>query len=197
MKSPYKLLFCGHSFCQECLYFCIENSLNDLDSFPITCPQCIMPIVWIDLKNLFTNPNDYKKTIRNALNKHISLNPNIYKSCITPNCPSIFLKISGKNVSCRECFKNICLDCQTLAHPMLTCYENKTGEGKLLIKFMKENDVRKCPHCKSLIQKLDGCFRITCRSCKSEICWKDKCMKIFPSAQECYNHLSQVHGGYY
>ena len=67
---------------------------------------------------------------------------------------------------------------------------------------MKKNDVRRCPHCKILIQRIDGCYRVTCTGCKKSICWKNKadgtpCMEIFETSSECYSHLTKEHGGYW
>lgn len=67
---------------------------------------------------------------------------------------------------------------------------------------MKKNDVRRCPHCKILIQRIDGCYRVTCTGCKKSICWKNKadgtpCMALFETSSECYSHLTKEHGGYW
>lgn len=71
----------------------------------------------------------------------------------------------------------------------------------LLHKFMEEQDVRICPNptCMMLIQRIDGCYRVTCSKCQQSICWKcprDN-MPIYKTAEECYKHLTDKHGGYW
>ena len=52
-------------------------------------------------------------------------------------------------------------------------------------------NVKKCPECKILIEKNGGCNHMTCPKCKVHICWN--CMGVFP-VDEIYNHMSAVHG---
>lgn len=50
-----------------------------------------------------------------------------------------------------------------------------------------------------LMQRVDGCYRVTCSRCQQSICWKcprDK-MPIYKTADECYKHLTNEHGGYW
>lgn len=49
------------------------------------------------------------------------------------------------------------------------------------------------------MQRVDGCYRVTCSRCQQSICWKcprDK-MPIYKTADECYKHLTNEHGGYW
>lgn len=64
---------------------------------------------------------------------------------------------------------------------------------------MEQNDIRICPNpnCKLPIQKNGGCNRVTCSKCGKSMCWKNKCMLLFNTANECYAHLNAVHGGYF
>lgn len=62
--------------------------------------------------------------------------------------------------------------------------------------YKKANDLKECPKCKISCKKEEGCNHIFCPNCKFHFCYKC-CLVFFPTAQECYNHLNQAHGGYY
>lgn len=60
-----------------------------------------------------------------------------------------------------------------------------------MLELMKKEDIRYCPECRSLAQKISGCMSVTCASCKKCICWKDDksgkpCMKVFATSGECH-----------
>ena len=49
------------------------------------------------------------------------------------------------------------------------------------------------------IQRLDGCYRVTCTRCGKSMCFKcdpDK-MTVYDNYNDCYKHLSEVHGSYW
>ena len=51
--------------------------------------------------------------------------------------------------------------------------------------------VKKCPSCKVLIEKIDGCNHVSCK-CGAHICWW--CMGVF-GADKIYEHMNLTHGG--
>ena len=55
------------------------------------------------------------------------------------------------------------------------------------------------PACRMPVVKIDGCDRVTCSRCDISMCFKcppDK-MTPYEDAQDCYDHLDEVHGGYF
>jgi len=66
---------------------------------------------------------------------------------------------------------------------------------------MKEHGGRFCPNpaCKMPVVKIDGCDKVHCTRCDMSMCFKcpPDNMKYYEDEQDCYNHLDEVHGGYY
>ena len=102
---------------------------------------------------------------------------------------------------CDACQVAFCLECKMNYHPGLTCQQAKEGGNALFEKYMKENNIRKCPNksCSMPIFRIDGCYRVTCSRCGKSMCFKcdpDK-MTVYDNYNDCYRHLSEVHGSYW
>lgn len=79
-------------------------------------------------------------------------------------------------------------------HPGITCAEAKLGSDELFLKYMKDNGVRTCPNklCKIPVDRIDGCYRVTCSRCNKSMCFKcpaDK-MIAYDDYNLCYAHLN-------
>ena len=57
-----------------------------------------------------------------------------------------------------------------------------------------ENTSKQCPECKSWMQKLDGCNKMTCRKCLCYFCWM--CLQSL-SKTDPYGHYSDSKSGCY
>ncbi|CAK71003.1 unnamed protein product (macronuclear) [Paramecium tetraurelia] len=198
----YLLQGCGHKCCLECISLHCNSVLQDVKLFPVRCPICNEKMILNDILQIIGKEN--KETLINlALNKFVQENNQSLTFCYTPGCNNFEqIQIEDKAIYCSMCLKQYCFLCKALRHPGLTCEENKLGDQGLLLKLMKEQDIRKCPSCQALIQRIDGCYRVTCSVCNKSICWKDNkkgvpCMQVFKTASECYDHLSKYHGGYW
>lgn len=83
-------------------------------------------------------------------------------------------------------------------HNGMTCEEFKdvSSDGAIAFKkWGKENDARTCPKCKVVIEKSHGCNHMTCFRSKAHIRWF--CMKCFQTSKKFYDHVSEVHRGFY
>lgn len=49
--------------------------------------------------------------------------------------------------------------------------QRENEEKKQFLKWVKNNNVRRCPKCKNYIEKNKGCNHMTCINCKYEFCW--------------------------
>ncbi|KAK8857797.1 hypothetical protein M9Y10_016210 [Tritrichomonas musculus] len=135
--------------------------------------MCEPEILGTDVKSWFTAIIDF--IIRMARN--------YFTYC--PNHPDIPHRVPkpGSNLKCPYCNFMFCATCRTW-HSMDRC------PG-----LMDLPGVKRCPNCNTPTYKYDGCNHITCR-CGKHWCYKCDKSPIFNTGNECYSHLSAVHGGY-
>lgn len=169
---PYRLQQCGHKFCLQCLVDSINSTLGDVSMFPIKCPQCLAIVVVEDLNSLLS-ADMWPKLINMSVNQYLGRNPEIISSCYTAGCKQINFIISGY-FACDLCNQSYCLECKLNYHPGLTCKDAMEGGNAAFEKFMKENNIRRCPNssCKFPIERTDGCYRVTCTKCDKSMCFK-------------------------
>ncbi|KAK8839260.1 hypothetical protein M9Y10_032191 [Tritrichomonas musculus] len=96
------------------------------------------------------------------------------------------LNKGDKTYKCKvdNCKNVLCEFCMCWHDSKYICEEKKSGKG-----FTWKT---KCPKCKAPTFKDGGCNHITC-PCGCHWCYK--CCAGFTTAEKCYEHLSQVHGG--
>ncbi|CAL1688598.1 unnamed protein product [Lasius platythorax] len=161
---------CRHIYCKSCMEEYIRIKVNEHIKI-ILCPtlDCSFEI----------NDNDIK-TLSPSL---FSRNPND----TAPICPN-----------CNYCF---CIYCYKFYHGAAPCeiasddvkelindYKNSDDKKKKLLEkkygrrqmklveetlttdYLRDN-AKSCPKCHSLISKIEGCNKITCKHCQSCFCW--------------------------
>lgn len=188
-------LNCGHAFCQDCWVEQVETwtaeGMNCLDMF---CPlyKCGVAISSNVVENILTDggPN-IKRPIppqhkdiwaryrRFFLMSFVDKSPNL-SYCPAPNCDIVHSYTTGirKDITC-ECKHQFCWRCKNKAHNPCSCEDMKNWEQKYndegeTVKWITVN-AKKCPKCKTPIEKNQGCLHMTCRSkmgCGHEFCWK-------------------------
>ena len=166
-----KLEICGHFFCNDCWYNFLsikieENKLTLIKCLNYECQEKLSDEFIINLlnsnKKLIEKYKKYKLEldIINDINK---------KFCPYPNCNSYaeLKDIKEKYVKCQYNHM-FCFLCSEKPHG------NKPCKDKLdisLIKYFKNNFVKKCPHCGIITEKSEGCNHITCSKCSYQWCW--------------------------
>ena len=181
-------LGCGHTYCSGCLRHYLASA-PETKTFPLVClgeeTACKMPIS-LPLIRRFMTPQAFQALVEEL------------KYCTTPDCQQIYRHSPETRIlQCPSCFSSICSACDDEAHEGMTCNErrdqkNTSVQDRLFNEWADEHGKR-CPECKSVIEKIDGCNHITCR-CGAHFCWK--CGKTFLS-NEIYPHMNAAHGGFY
>ncbi|XP_063404918.1 uncharacterized protein LOC134688289 [Mytilus trossulus] len=199
--NMYRLEVCGHSYCKQCVQFQFQADLNSL---PVCCSSEACDEKWA-LKDITiiadktNNPVDL--LVEKATSSFVAKNSIAYKYCTTPDCPMIYRVSEKENLfTCPQCESRICTGCNKQYHDGLTCEQvkkvasTKEADDNLHL-FLQECElnIKKCPKCSTLIEKIDGCNHVTCQACRTNICWV--CLDHYPTDVECYVHLSQEHGG--
>ncbi|KAK6923797.1 Helicase-associated domain [Dillenia turbinata] len=199
VDDGYRLEACGHVFCRVCLLEQCESSIKSQDSFPICCAseKCRVPIFLTDFRSLL--PGDkLEEVFRSALGAFIARSEGTFRFCPSPDCPSVY-KVAdsgaaGEPFFCGACHVETCTRCHLECHPYLSCEkyrEFKDDPDSSLKDWCKDKDnVRDCPVCGHVIEKIDGCNHIECR-CGRHICWV--CLDYFKTSDDCYSHLRSIH----
>ena len=199
--QPFSLA-CRHTYCTGCLKHMLISA-TDGNNVPICCigdeGRCKTPIPLPTIER-FISPARLTQIFENSFRVHLELHPNEYRFCPTPDCTQIY-RVSKEDsavIQCPACLIETCSHCHKPPHRELTCEENtligsKSGQELLLDRWAKgHQNVKKCPDCGVLIEKIDGCNHIHCR-CGGHVCWI--CAKTFNHG--IYDHLNAVHGGAY
>ncbi|CDW71692.1 ibr domain containing protein [Stylonychia lemnae] len=165
-------LNCGHSYCEDCLKI-MAIYLIDMtgEIHKLKCPNSQCPAVLA--RNVIEDLLDsqqYQKYLGLVQNHELVLNKD-KRFCPTPDCSNILEKSSfiiSSKVLCNKCNNNICFDCQSIWHQGKSCRQFQKEQN---LSWALENEVQKCPKCKVMIEKNDGCDHMTCYNCQHYFCW--------------------------
>ena len=191
-------LGCGHIYCSGCLQHYLASA-PETKTFPLVClgeeTACKTPIP-LPLIRRFMTPQAFQALVEAAFRLYLDQHAQELKYCTTPDCQQIYRHSPNKRIlQCPSCFSTICSACDEEAHEGITCQEsrdrkNPSVQNRLFNEWADEHGKR-CPECRSVIEKAGGCNHITCR-CGAHFCWK--CGKTFGS-KEIYEHMNSAHGG--
>lgn len=176
-------LWCGHQFCRDCWEEYIESKANrgGATSFELNCPEgnCNASIPKSFLLDFNLDPSIYEKLDKFAKLYFIQCNGDSWKWCPGLNCncvvqlqnisilPSTCVTCENKHSFCYKCGMedHSPISCELLEQWLAKC-EAESGNAQWII-----TNTRKCPKCKTRIQKNHGCNHIICTKCKYEFCW--------------------------
>lgn len=180
-----KLDCCDKIYCHECvskfiteelkiynlkINNLITNQMRENKSF-IKCPtnEC-KGFLAESLVCSLLNEKDiekYKKII--SVIEIVLIEGHIF--CPIPECDSYSLRenAEGKKLVCIKNRHEFCKECLKIYHGNKKCASEIIIEAKAAL----EKQIRKCPKCKVLIQKIDGCNHMVCKNlgCNYEFCW--------------------------
>lgn len=201
LEDAYKLEYCGHQFCRECLLEQCKSATRSQDSFPLRCSEkgCNALIVISDLRSLLSTEK-LEDLFRSSLGAFVASSRGTYRFCPSPDCPSVYRTTDPDNTiapgfACPACLVETCTKCHSELHPDISCElykEFKEDPDSSLKEWCKgkEENVKSCPICRRTIEKVDGCNHIECL-CGVHLCWA--CLSTFSSSDECYTHLRSEH----
>ncbi|GFY59988.1 ATP-dependent RNA helicase DEAH12, chloroplastic [Trichonephila inaurata madagascariensis] len=187
----FRLELCGHLYCSECIEGLVEQA-----QFPIRCcaEDCCHDIILDDIcKALGDDPAKIKTLLEKSMKHYIESYGSDIFYCPAPDCSMFFYKneISTDKLNCPLCQNDICIKCNTVYHQGFTCdmYQGSKNDPDYSFKVWQEtkSECKRCPKCKTAIEKNGGCDHMTCGSCASHFCWQ--CVREFPDANAVYQHL--------
>ncbi|CDW77444.1 ibr domain containing protein [Stylonychia lemnae] len=171
-QSGMVLLNCGHSYCVICLNQMILYAIDQSgEVHKLKCPDFNCPAVLPrdTIESLIERSGKFPKYLRIMRNYYLVLEKT-KKFCPAPNCDNVLEK-KGLNskINCEQCKNLICFDCHCVWHIGQTCrqYIKKTQINWAL----RDENTQKCPQCKVIIEKDEGCNHMTCYKCQHYFCW--------------------------
>ncbi|KAL3683209.1 hypothetical protein R1sor_001231 [Riccia sorocarpa] len=196
MEDKYSLEGCGHSFCRSCLIDQMNSSIRHRDGFPVSCAyeDCNLHLVLADIPRLLTGEQQ-DELYRASLGAFVAQNPLWYRFCTTADCPNVYrVTKTGDRFQCAACSVQICTACHVEYHEDLSCveYARYRVDPDASLQAWREGkiDVKNCPCCGRVIEKVDGCNHMLC-ICGKHVCWA--CLMTFVDASPCYDHLRTAH----
>lgn len=194
---------CNHAYCGNCFVdMCQAKAMNPRDSY-ITCEgdsgRCGHVFELSEIRNLLSSET-FESVLEASFASFVQRHPEQYRHCPTPDCPHVYRAASqtGKHpatFTCSGCLSFICTACHA-GHPSFTCAEHQghaSGDLQALERLKKKLGIQDCPRCGTSLERDGGCEHITCRGCKTHICWT--CMATFDQGASCYQHLMTMHRG--
>ena len=208
---------CGHVFCTDCMggYFKVQIEDGAVESLSCPTEQCESQALPSQVKQL-VSPELFAKYDQFLLQHSLDGMSDI-AYCPRPSCRSaVMLEKESSMGVCPSCSFAFCSFCKHSYHGVSPCQirslkklheeynlassderellEKRFGKRQiqnLVDEMISEewlnSNVKYCPSCKSGIQKMDGCNKMTCTRCHAYFCWL--CMATL-SRSNPYQHFN-------
>ncbi len=190
-------LECGHTWCKRCLISYLLAAVNTR-LFPLLCMggsgKCSDHISLKIAQSLLSS-EDFHHVARAAFFAYIhwQSRPSDFHHCPTPDCPHVYRNPPvGALLRCPSCLIRICGKCHVKHHDGRSCLDSENEDLRMVDKWSVGRDVKRCPSCRIVIEKVDGCKHVACAHCHAHICWE--CLSFFDVARDCYRHMRGCHG---
>eukprot|EP01089_Gocevia_fonbrunei_P016035 TRINITY_DN4881_c0_g2_i1.p1 TRINITY_DN4881_c0_g2~~TRINITY_DN4881_c0_g2_i1.p1 ORF type:complete len:511 (-),score=87.18 TRINITY_DN4881_c0_g2_i1:29-1561(-) len=176
---------CGHRYCSTCWTYYLEIAIKD--GAECIIKKCMAPncnsVVHEEAYKKIVSPELFERYKKYLLRSFVEDNPKV-KWCPAPGCGCSIRCERGnrkESVTCKcgfsFCFQ--CADLETGNHMPADCdqvdkWRQKAADESENVTWMIAN-TKKCPQCRSPIEKNGGCMHMTCHrnsgGCGFEFCW--------------------------
>ncbi|XP_069827821.1 E3 ubiquitin-protein ligase RNF14-like [Dendropsophus ebraccatus] len=207
---------CQHVYCNYCLKDYFEIQIKDGQVHALNCPEpeCTSVATHAQVKDL-VEEQLFSRYDHLLLRSSLDLMTDIVY-CPRPSCRTPVMQEPDKTMGiCTACKYAFCLYCKTAFHGLSPCMvsaerlveltkeyfaANAKTKREMLKRYAQlgkavedaknkewiQENSKPCPSCKSPIQKIDGCNKMTCTACKQYFCWI--CLMIL-SQEDPYKHF--------
>jgi predicted RNA-binding Zn-ribbon protein involved in translation (DUF1610 family) len=162
---------CGHSACLECAEKYVNTEINSrrfpLRCFDTGCRAETGNAIFRDFLKSMALDRAYRWELEQSIadDAHFAL-------CISPSCSGIAVLSSGEwTFECPQCGKDSCARCKEHKHKG-KCKEFFPDEISCYAEVFHP---QRCPSCRMLVEKEEGCNHITCH-CGRHFCYR--CGKV-------------------
>jgi E3 ubiquitin-protein ligase RNF144 len=146
----------------------IKTRIDDHEN-EICCPydSCNQIIDRDKMSQILSNESE-------LFGRYIDISNNINVS-LCPDCKRLCKKDGDCNKAyCRDCYRDFCHICgETHSEYDYCCNESDMRDSIAEIQSALDDcNVRVCPLCRILIEKIEGCSAMRCKYCKIKFCWE-------------------------
>uniref|UniRef100_A0A1I7UPB7 F-box domain-containing protein n=2 Tax=Caenorhabditis tropicalis TaxID=1561998 RepID=A0A1I7UPB7_9PELO len=206
VSSDYFRFHCGHVMCR----LCANAKIRTMTSTKLVCEQegCEKLIAPSEIKNLILGGAnrikdldtekliDLNRIIRDEYMLQNNLGP-----CSTVDCLGMRSQSEEGDIKkCVDCSAPYCGGCKRNPHPGVSCEEHRNLRQpdvslQVYIRSVGAKNVKRCPKCDMMVEKISGCNHMECKKCRTHFCWI--CLHYVDGAGSgpIYGHLLEVHGG--
>ncbi|CAF3972206.1 unnamed protein product, partial [Adineta steineri] len=135
-------------------------------SIPIRCPNigCNHLLSLDEIRSLLDSLQFqlYNKLL---LDHEVTNDPQRFY-CPHVDCGHILIISHKRSMTCTKCQTKICLKCRCQWHPNERC-SNLLKSCEMEI----HENIKYCPRCHFLLERVAGCAQIICTNCKHTFCW--------------------------
>ncbi|XP_075712664.1 E3 ubiquitin-protein ligase RNF14-like [Rhinoderma darwinii] len=206
---------CQHVYCKNCLKDYFEIQIKDGQVHALNCPEpkCTSVATPAQVKHL-VGEQLFNRYDRLLFQSSLDLMADVIY-CPRPSCQMPVIKDPQETMGfCSVCQYAFCVLCKMTFHGVSPCkltaekllelkeeylaaeeeekrqLEKRYGDLRNAIEELKnrewlEENSKPCPHCEAPIEKIDGCNKMICTSCKQYFCWL--CLKILSQTNP-YQH---------
>ncbi|GAA5900672.1 hypothetical protein JCM6882_000936 [Rhodosporidiobolus microsporus] len=180
-SAPYGL-FVGpradkHLLCLGCAVGYLTRKIDDRSRkvFPVTCVECTYELTDLDASHILGKVNMEAWHFRKLLDTA----PPLY--CPNKRCSVRVLRHEDQDENramCPACKQCICVKCETMYHTGMDCEQfqalpaeqRANPEDISLHQLAATQNWKRCPGCRAMIERTQGCWHMTC-DCGKEWCW--------------------------
>eukprot|EP00727_Mastigamoeba_balamuthi_P011647 m51a1_g7104 putative C-tail anchored protein (332) ;mRNA; r:57949-59059 len=174
-------LGCGHTYCFDCLAGLLQDRVRQCSVADVRCPDpaCGRTLAYADVVGVIERT--YCEALRQRyeqllLSAALRQMPDL-RWCPKPGCGNALLGCHDcPRMQCDRpgCGTVFCFDCGEEWHAGTTCEKNHERvmrkEDRRTAQWARSH-AKKCPKCKVLIEKSEGCNHMTCSRCNYQFCW--------------------------
>ncbi|CAI9267632.1 unnamed protein product [Lactuca saligna] len=181
---------CGHPYCSDCISGHVSAKIKEnMTSVKCPDPKCKEVIGPEHCRAIV--PKEVLERWEEALCESLILGSEKFY-CPFKDCSVMLVDDGGESVTsseCPNCHRLFCAQCKVAWHSEMDCNEfqslnedERNPEDIMLMQLAKSKEWRRCPSCNIIVEKQDGCHRISCR-CGNHFCYG--CGKIHVGSYAC------------
>src|SRR5258706_3602649 len=90
--------------------------------------------------------------------------------CPRPSCGSFLGSIDAPARECKKCERQVCTKCREIIWGTVEEHVCGVTEEDAVIRLARDSGWQRCNSCRSLVERISGCHRMSCR-CGSQFCY--------------------------